>query len=149
MNNQFSKTQAKSYHSSFFKTKKFLLVPFYLQNKNLIPTCIKMLRDQPPFTCEEPLAASLFKRRKLCASSTHPLLHFAVAHGPGHGRVTGPANIGSPHSPSLVRAKRRDRASLVAQWLRICLPMQGTRVRALVWEDRTCRGATGPVSHNY
>ena len=41
------------------------------------------------------------------------------------------------------------RASLVAQWLRICLPMQGTRVRALVWEDPTCRGATGPVSHNY
>ena len=40
-------------------------------------------------------------------------------------------------------------ASLVAQWLRICLPMQGTRVRALVWEDSTCRGATRPVSHNY
>ena len=30
-----------------------------------------------------------------------------------------------------------------------CLPMQGTWVRALVWEDPTCRGATGPVSHNY
>ena len=41
------------------------------------------------------------------------------------------------------------RASLVVQWLRICLPMQGTRVRALVWEDPTCRGATKPVSHNY
>ena len=40
-------------------------------------------------------------------------------------------------------------ASLVVQWLRICLPMQGTWVRALVWEDPTCRGATGPVSHNY
>ena len=40
-------------------------------------------------------------------------------------------------------------ASRVAQWLRICLPMQGTRVRALVWEDPTCRGAAGPVSHNY
>ena len=40
-------------------------------------------------------------------------------------------------------------ASLVAQWLRVCLPMQGTRVRALVWEDPTCRGATGHVSHNY
>ena len=40
-------------------------------------------------------------------------------------------------------------ASLVVQWLRIRLPMQGTRVRALVWEDPTCRGATGPVSHNY
>ena len=40
-------------------------------------------------------------------------------------------------------------ASLVAQWLRICLLMQGTWVRALVWEDPTCRGATRPVSHNY
>ena len=38
---------------------------------------------------------------------------------------------------------------LVAQWLRICLPMQGTRVQALVWEDPTCRRAAGPVSHNY
>ena len=27
--------------------------------------------------------------------------------------------------------------------------MQGTRVRALVWEDPTCRGATKPMRHNY
>ena len=40
-------------------------------------------------------------------------------------------------------------ASLVAQRLRICLLMQGTWVRALVWEDPTCHGAAGPVSHNY
>ena len=40
-------------------------------------------------------------------------------------------------------------ASLVAQWLRICLPVQGTCVRALVWEDPTCRGAARPVRHNY
>ena len=40
-------------------------------------------------------------------------------------------------------------ASLVAQWLRIRLLMQGTRVRALVREDPTCRGATKPVRHNY
>ena len=45
--------------------------------------------------------------------------------------------------------KHENRASLVVQWLRVCLPMQGTRVRALVWEDPTCRGATRPVSHNY
>ena len=32
--------------------------------------------------------------------------------------------------------------SLVAQWLRICLPVQGTLVRALVQEDPTCRGTT-------
>ena len=41
------------------------------------------------------------------------------------------------------------RTSLVAQWLRIRLPMQGTRVRALVREDPTCRGATKPVRYNY
>ena len=41
------------------------------------------------------------------------------------------------------------RASLVAQGLRICLPMQVTRVRALAREDPTCRGATKPVCHNY
>ena len=39
--------------------------------------------------------------------------------------------------------------SLVAQWLRIRLPMQGTRVQALLQEDPTCRGATKPVRHNY
>ena len=40
-------------------------------------------------------------------------------------------------------------ASLVAQWLRIRLPMQGTRVQALAREDPTCRRATKPVRHNY
>ena len=40
-------------------------------------------------------------------------------------------------------------ASLVAQWLRICLPVQGTRVRALVRKDPTCHRATTPMSHNY
>ena len=39
--------------------------------------------------------------------------------------------------------------SVVAQWLRIYLPMQGTWVRALVQEDPTCYGATKPVHHNY
>ena len=40
-------------------------------------------------------------------------------------------------------------ASLVAQWLRICMPMQGTRVQALVREDPTGCGVTRPVRHNY
>ena len=39
--------------------------------------------------------------------------------------------------------------SLVAQWLRIRLPMQGTRIQSLVREDPTCRGATKLVRHNY
>ena len=38
--------------------------------------------------------------------------------------------------------------SLVAQWLRIRLPMQGTQVQALVWEDPTCHAATKPMRHN-
>ena len=42
---------------------------------------------------------------------------------------------------------KEEGASLVAQWLRICLLMQGTQVRALVWEDPTCRRATRPMSH--
>ena len=40
-------------------------------------------------------------------------------------------------------------ASLVAQWLRIHLPMQGTQVWTVVREDPTCHGATKPMRHNY
>ena len=74
---------------------------------------------------------------------------------PGNGFIWKPSTA---HTPTLQpgswgtgeRGPRgRPGASLVAQWLRICLPMQGTRVRALVQEDPTCRGATRPVSHNY
>ena len=32
--------------------------------------------------------------------------------------------------------------------LRVRLPMQGTWVGALVWEDTTCHGATGPMRHS-
>ena len=44
---------------------------------------------------------------------------------------------------------KKARASLVAQWLGIRLPVQGTRVWAPVWEDPTCRGAIKPMRHNY
>ena len=46
-------------------------------------------------------------------------------------------------------AKNFQGTSLLAQWLRVRLPMQGTWVRALVQEDPTCHGATKPVRHNY
>ena len=49
---------------------------------------------------------------------------------------------------SKVYIKDQGGASLVAQWLRIGLPIQGTWVRALIWEDPTCRGATKLVRHN-
>ena len=49
-------------------------------------------------------------------------------------------------APALTRKNILSGTSLVAQWL---MPMQGTRVRALVREDPICRGATKPVHHNY
>ena len=51
-----------------------------------------------------------------------------------------------PHSGCI---SLHSRAFLVAQWLRIHVPVQGTRVWALVREDPTCLGATKPVRHSY
>lgn len=50
--------------------------------------------------------------------------------------------------------------SLVAQWGGVHLPVQGTQVRSLMWEDPTCQLAcvpnsepvlwsTGALEHNY
>ena len=68
----------------------------------------------------------------------------------GRGAVTAVSILGGvPFALRQVQCKKWARgASLVAQWLGVCLPVQGTRVRALVWEDPTCRGAARPVSHN-
>jgi len=44
--------------------------------------------------------------------------------------------------------ERKTWASLVVHWLRMYLPMQGTQVRSLVWEDPTCLRGTKPVLHN-
>ena len=41
------------------------------------------------------------------------------------------------------------RTSLVVQWLRIFLPMQGTWIQFLLWEDPTYHRATKLVCHNY
>ena len=38
--------------------------------------------------------------------------------------------------------------SLVVQWLRICLPMQGTQVQSLTLEDATRLRASKPVHYN-
>ena len=80
-------------------------------------------------------------------------LHFRVCN---HSEPQHKSCVPPPHPrdivvllTTLVRRKGSWRASLVAQWLRVHLPVQGTRVRALVWEDPTCRGAAGPVGHNY
>ena len=60
----------------------------------------------------------------------------------------------SIHCPSPINTRgerkyKKGRASLVVQWLSVCLPMQGTQVQALAGEDPTCRGVAGLVLHNY
>ena len=40
-------------------------------------------------------------------------------------------------------------ASLVVQWLRVHLAMQGSPVGCLVWEDPTCLEETKPMCHCY
>ena len=44
---------------------------------------------------------------------------------------------------------RHDLATKQQQWIRICLPMQGSPVQFLIQEYPTSRGATKPVRHNY
>ena len=63
--------------------------------------------------------------------------------------ITPPSRGGWKAQETARKKRNTEGVSLVAQWLRICLPMQGARVRALVREDPTCRGATKPVRHNY
>ena len=41
------------------------------------------------------------------------------------------------------------RTSLMVQWLRICMPRQGTHIQPLVQEDPMFYGATKPMYHNY
>ena len=56
----------------------------------------------------------------------------------------------SPHTcQNGCHQQEHNRTSLVAPWLKIRLPIQGTRVWSLVREDLTCCGATKPVHHNY
>ena len=46
-------------------------------------------------------------------------------------------------------SKKKPGTSQVTQWIRIRLPMQGTWVRSLVWEDPTWTQETKPMSHSH
>ena len=91
---------------------------------------------------------SLISRRNLCFKSDSFLTTEADLHCT---KVNSRAQSKCPEAGACSRvfSRRQGGTSLVAQGLRICLAMQGTRVRSLVWEDPTCRGATKPVRHNY
>ena len=51
--------------------------------------------------------------------------------------------------PSVLSSVKNCGTSLVVQWIRIHLLMQGTQVQSLVKEDSICRVATKPMHHNY
>ena len=54
-----------------------------------------------------------------------------------------PGSKASQLNSSVTKSKNsRIRISLVARWIRICLPMQGTWVQSQFQEDSTCHGAT-------
>ena len=54
-----------------------------------------------------------------------------------------------PNTPnvslSLSLSHTHTQTSLVFQWLRVHLPIQGTQVHFLLWEDSTCHVATRPM----
>ena len=58
--------------------------------------------------------------------------------------------------PSYLKSVICELTSLVSLWVSVCLPMQGTWVRSLVWEDPTCHkqqslcaAAIEPTSYNH
>ena len=58
--------------------------------------------------------------------------------------------------PSYLKSVICELTSLVSLWVSVCLPMQGTWVRSLVWEDPTsrkqqslCAAAIEPTSYNH
>ena len=58
------------------------------------------------------------------------------------------AVAGENHFPRLLMSINQNETnwiSLVVQWIRMCLPMQGTWVQSLAQEDSPCWRATKPV----
>ena len=82
-------------------------------------------------------------------SRSSPIQPYLPGLRPGHTTQTSTTFMASRGTWTLPDKRHKTGTSLVAQWLRIHLPVQGTWIRALVWEDPTCRGVTKPVSHNY
>ena len=65
------------------------------------------------------------------------------------GRISRGLRWPSRYSLTWSQPKHTMGVSLVVQWLKICLAMQGTEVRSLVWEDSTCCRTTKPMYPNY
>ena len=60
-----------------------------------------------------------------------------------------PQNLEAGKKKKKLQKNEQGWTSLMTQWVRICLPMQGTWVWSLIWEDPTCCRTTKPISHNH
>ena len=101
-------------------------------------------------TWDPSLAATCCHAHPQCRMT--PVFPFRASTSPSPGLYSLPNTSRRQHACYylfLQDKKLRSRTSLVFQWLRIQLPVQGTWVQSLVREDPTCLGATKPVCHNY
>ena len=57
--------------------------------------------------------------------------------------------VGLAQSDCCSYKREKSRTSLVVQWLRVRLPIQGTWVQSWFRKIPTCHGAAEPVCHNY
>ena len=88
----------------------------------------------------------LFNSRSTSGIQTFPP-NFYDYHQYANTTVPGPQTPNWRSKPVQIRPELGN--SLVVQWLRICLPMQGTQVWSLDGEYPTCCGAAKPMHHNY
>ena len=117
--------------------------PRKLREDSLKPQVLKLFQARSLFKGDSDLESRWKTRRGrgiLASTSAH--LSLPTIPSDSVGASWSPWSPADPNAEHTVRHKARPGqellvrkevwASLVAQWLRICLPMQGTRVRALV-----------------
>ena len=146
----------RAFKKRLFKISEFLCSHFNIEDERKKATVFSMLcfiisrKVKTQLKCKKNFVQCVEKVPWLIERVRSGLqsfvLEISLDDAPRSGR---PVEVDSDQIETLIEKNQRYRTSLVVQWLRIHLPMQGTRVRALVQEDPTCHGATKPVRHNY
>ena len=88
--------------------------------------------------------SNTFSRLSPLFSSSQMLYNLAPHHLPPGSPLDSPLQpvLESSQPIWLTVLRKHYGISLLVQWLKICLPMQGTQVQFLDWKDSICRGAT-------
>ena len=106
---------------------------------------LKSLRFPWRFSCLRSISDHIFKKWLLTFyfHQCRPIWNHSV-----HKYIRASTNV-PDIMRSIVMYKSQCWTPLVVHWLRVCLPMEGTRVQSLGWEHPTCCEATKPMNHNY